>query len=154
MLCSMCDLNSLPGLKRTASAVGAQCLNPWTTREVPLCRCLNAKGAREEVSTGSHLPGSSGGSVATCSEYSGAPRLQELGSRGACVHRPFPGVPLSPAPGVGLLWGKARPGTSPVQLASSPCGVCPQPERGLCPIGQFESESKNRPPSRAVWFLG
>lgn len=33
-----------------------------------------------------------------------------------------------PAPGIALLWGKARPGTEPVQLVPLPCGVCPQPE--------------------------
>lgn len=83
--------------------------------------------------------------MATCSEHSGAPRLQGLGRGGACAHRPFPGVPLSPAPGVGLLWGKARPGTSPVQLASSPCGVCPQPEGDFVQLGSWRVSLKIDP---------
>ena len=54
-------------------------------------------------------------------EHSGAPRLQGRGRGGTCAHRPFPGFPHPPTPGVGLLWGKARPGTSPVQLCFLKC---------------------------------
>lgn len=78
------------------------------------------------------------------SEHSGAPRLQEAGEEAhLCSLQALPRLPPSPASGdLAYSRGKARPGTSPVQLASSPCGVCPQLERGLCPVGQFESESK------------
>lgn len=37
-----------------------------------------------------------------------------------------------------------------VQPAPSPCGVCPQPERGHCPAGEFRSEPRNTLPPRAV----
>lgn len=108
--CAACVISvPLPGIDLMASAVGTQCLNSWTAREVPLCGCLDAKGARKEVSTGSHLPGSSGGAVATCSEHSGAPRLQGWGGEALVLIGPSQASPIPstwgwPTLGQGQAW--------------------------------------------------
>lgn len=101
----------------------ARCLNLWTAREVPLCGCLKAMGAREEVPTVSHPPGPSGGAVATCSKHSGAPQLQGCVGEALVLKGPSQASPPH-LQHLGLPCSGARPG-----LGLALCSQLPQPAR-------------------------